>query len=38
VSILRSVKGNKVAAAKQLGIGRTTLYGRLHQYGIGDDH
>jgi transcriptional regulator of acetoin/glycerol metabolism len=38
VSVLRSVKGNKVAAAKQLGIGRTTLYGRLHQYGIGDDH
>ncbi|SHU15542.1 transcriptional activator of acetoin/glycerol metabolism [Mycobacteroides abscessus subsp. abscessus] len=31
---LRTADGNKVAAAAALGIGRTTLYARLHRYGI----
>jgi transcriptional regulator with PAS, ATPase and Fis domain len=31
---LRDVGGNKVKAAKQLGISRTQLYGRLRKYGL----
>ncbi|MGQ4599825.1 helix-turn-helix domain-containing protein [Nocardia sp. R6R-6] len=34
VSALRAAKGNKAAAAAELGIGRTTLYARLRQYRI----
>lgn len=34
VSALISAKGNKAAAARELGIGRTTLYQRLNQYGV----
>jgi sigma-54 dependent transcriptional regulator, acetoin dehydrogenase operon transcriptional activator AcoR len=37
VSVLRAAKGNKVAAARQLGIGRTTLYNRLRRYRINHD-
>jgi DNA-binding NtrC family response regulator len=31
---LRDVRGNKVRAAKQLGITRTQLYNRLRKYGL----
>jgi len=31
---LREVGGNKARAAKQLGISRTQLYGRLRKYGL----
>jgi transcriptional regulator of acetoin/glycerol metabolism len=37
VSVLQAVDGNKVAAARQLGIGRTTLYSRIRRYRISDD-
>jgi len=32
--VMREVSGNKVRAAKQLGITRTQLYGRLRKYGL----
>jgi transcriptional regulator with PAS, ATPase and Fis domain len=32
---MRDVAGNKVKAARQLGITRTQLYGRLRKYGLG---
>jgi DNA-binding NtrC family response regulator len=31
---LREVRGNKVRAARQLGITRTQLYSRLKKYGL----
>jgi DNA-binding NtrC family response regulator len=31
---MREAGGNKVRAAKQLGITRTQLYGRLRKYGL----
>jgi transcriptional regulator of acetoin/glycerol metabolism len=31
---MRDVGGNKVKAAKQLGISRTQLYGRLRKFGL----
>ncbi|MCC3312911.1 sigma-54-dependent Fis family transcriptional regulator [Nocardia africana] len=34
ISALRAAHGNKAAAAAELGIGRTTLYARLHRYRI----
>lgn len=34
ISALRAAKGNKAAAAVELGIGRTTLYARLRRYRI----
>lgn len=34
IAVLQSVNGNKVAAATELGIGRTTLYKRLRHYRI----
>jgi len=34
IAVLQSVNGNKVAAAAELGIGRTTLYARLRHYRI----
>jgi sigma-54 dependent transcriptional regulator, acetoin dehydrogenase operon transcriptional activator AcoR len=37
VSVLHAAEGNKVAAARQLGIGRTTLYNRLRRYRINHD-
>jgi two-component system response regulator HydG len=33
---LRLLKGDKLTAAKLLGIGKTTLYRKLKEYGIGD--
>lgn len=36
VAALRASRGNRAAAAAELGIGRTTLYDRLRRYGITD--
>ena len=36
VAALRATNGNRVAAALELGIGRTTLYARLRRYRISD--
>ena len=35
---IRDLKGDKLLAAKLLGIGKTTLYRKLKEYGISDDH
>jgi two-component system response regulator HydG len=37
LSALRHLKGDKMQAAKLLGIGKTTLYRKLKEYGIADD-
>jgi DNA-binding NtrC family response regulator len=34
---IRQLKGDKLMAAKLLGIGKTTLYRKLKEYGIGED-
>ena len=34
---IRQLKGDKLMAAKLLGIGKTTLYRKLKEYGMGDD-
>jgi two-component system response regulator HydG len=34
---IRQMNGDKLLAAKLLGIGKTTLYRKLKEYGIGDD-
>lgn len=34
LKVLKKVNGNKTEAAKMLGINRTTLYSKLHKYGI----
>ncbi len=34
---LHQLKGDKLLAAKLLGIGKTTLYRKLKEYGLGDD-
>jgi DNA-binding NtrC family response regulator len=34
LQVLRDMEGNKMAAAKRLGIGRQTLYNKLKEYGI----
>ena len=36
LSTLETLKGDKLMAAKVLGIGKTTLYRKLKEYGIGD--
>ena len=36
IEVLASVNGNKMAAAKALGLTRWTLYRRMELYGIGD--
>ncbi len=35
--VLRETRGNKLAAARRLGIGRQTLYNKITQYGLGPD-
>jgi DNA-binding NtrC family response regulator len=35
--VLEAFNGNKTLAAQTLGIGRKTLYRKLHQYGVGGD-
>ncbi len=37
VRMLREVGGNKLEAAKRLGIGRQTLYNKIETYHIEDD-
>lgn len=37
VRVLREAQGNKLAAARRLGIGRQTLYNKIAQYGLGPD-
>ncbi len=34
---IRKLKGDKLMAARMLGIGKTTLYRKLKEYGIGDE-
>jgi two-component system response regulator HydG len=36
LSAIRTLKGDKLQAAKLLGIGKTTLYRKLKEYGIAD--
>ena len=36
LSAIRTLKGDKLQAAKMLGIGKTTLYRKLKEYGIAD--
>jgi len=36
LSTLDTLKGDKLMAAKVLGIGKTTLYRKLKEYGIGE--
>jgi transcriptional regulator of acetoin/glycerol metabolism len=37
LDVLRQVSGNRMAAAKVLGISRRALYRRLERHGITDD-
>jgi DNA-binding NtrC family response regulator len=37
IATIRQLKGDKLMAAKLLGIGKTTLYRKLKEYGITDD-
>jgi two-component system response regulator HydG len=34
---LRKLNGDKLLAARLLGIGKTTLYRKLKEYGLGED-
>jgi two-component system response regulator HydG len=36
IDTLRQLKGDKLTAARLLGIGKTTLYRKLKEYGIGE--
>ena len=36
IRVVRETNGNKLQAAELLGIGKTTLYRKLHEYGIAD--
>jgi two-component system response regulator HydG len=36
LSAIRALNGDKLQAAKLLGIGKTTLYRKLKEYGIAD--
>ena len=35
---LKQAKGNKKLAAKMLGIGRSTLYNKLDEYGLNEEN
>jgi two-component system response regulator HydG len=37
LNTLQQLKGDKLMAARLLGIGKTTLYRKLKEYGVGDD-
>jgi two-component system response regulator HydG len=37
LNTIRQLKGDKLMAARLLGIGKTTLYRKLKEYGLGDD-
>ena len=37
LNTLRQLNGDKLTAARLLGIGKTTLYRKLKEYGISDD-
>jgi two-component system response regulator HydG len=37
LNTIRQMKGDKLLAAKLLGIGKTTLYRKLKEYDLGDD-
>ncbi len=37
LNTLEQLRGDKLRAAKMLGIGKTTLYRKLKEYGLGDD-
>ncbi|MDE1162917.1 MAG: sigma-54 dependent transcriptional regulator [Acidobacteriaceae bacterium] len=37
LNTIRQLKGDKLMAAKLLGIGKTTLYRKLKEYGLGDE-
>jgi two-component system response regulator HydG len=37
LSTIRQLKGDKLMAARLLGIGKTTLYRKLKEYGLGED-
>jgi two-component system response regulator HydG len=36
LATIRQLKGDKLLAAKLLGIGKTTLYRKLKEYGVAD--
>ncbi len=38
LSTIRQLNGDKLMAARLLGIGKTTLYRKLKEYGLGEDH
>jgi transcriptional regulator of acetoin/glycerol metabolism len=37
LNTIRQLKGDKLMAARLLGIGKTTLYRKLKEYGLGAD-
>ena len=37
LNTITQLKGDKLMAARLLGIGKTTLYRKLKEYGLGDD-
>ena len=38
LNTIRQLNGDKLTAAKLLGIGKTTLYRKLKEYGIAESH
>jgi two-component system response regulator HydG len=38
LNTIRELKGDKLMAARLLGIGKTTLYRKLKEYGVAEDH
>jgi len=37
INTIRELKGDKLMAARLLGIGKTTLYRKLKEYGLSDE-